>query len=100
MTARVTGFEWVDALVDKIRTKHGVEPEDVESALLNSDPPPLIGKAEAGKYRAWAQVEENGDYLFIVFSTPRPNTARVISARPMTSREKSKYRQAYWSVIV
>lgn len=91
MAGRIEGFEWVDVLLDKIRAKHGVEPEHVESALLNADPPPLIRKAQEGKYRAWAQVEGDGQYLFVVFSMPEHNVARVISARLMTSHEKSIY---------
>ncbi len=40
MTLRIDGFEWVDVLVEKIRAKHGIEPDDVEDALLNDDPEP------------------------------------------------------------
>lgn len=92
MTLRIDEFEWTEVLVEKIAVKHGVEPEAVESALLNSDPSPITRKAEKGKYRCWAQVDEDGCYLFIVFSMPKPYTVRVISARLMTPREKASYR--------
>jgi hypothetical protein len=55
VAGRISGFEWVDVLLDKIREKHGVEPEYVEGALLNADPPPLIRKAQEGRYRALAR---------------------------------------------
>lgn len=92
MTLRIDGFDWVDELAEKIRAKHGIEPENVESALLNTDPEAFAVRVDDGKYRAWAQTE-GGDYLFVVFAMPRRYIARVISARTMTSAEKSRYRR-------
>lgn len=34
MTLRIDDFHWIDRLVEKIIGKHGVDPEEVESALL------------------------------------------------------------------
>ncbi len=94
MTLRIDDFEWLDVFVDKITAKHGVEPEAVESALLNTDPEPYVLRVDEGKYRAWAQVEGDGNCLFVVFAMPRRYVVRVISARAMSDREKAKYRRA------
>jgi|GEM_PF-2250837 len=91
---RIDDFEWLDWVVVKNWAKHGVEPEAVESALLNTDPEPYVMRIEDGKYRAWAQAEGDGDYLFVVFSMPQRCVVRIISARPMSDREKSKYRRS------
>lgn len=93
MALRIDLFEWVEELVEKNRAKHGVEIEEVESAILNTDPPPYARKVGEGKYIALAQVGDDGGYLFIVFAMPHPNVARVISARSMTAAEKTEYRK-------
>ena len=92
MTLRIDGFHWIDRIVDKILDKHGVDPEEVESALLNEDPLPYVW-GRANRYLALAQVEDDGEYLFIVFSVEPGNVARVITARPMEADEKRRFRK-------
>jgi len=92
MTLRIDDFRWIDSLVDKIIDKHSVYPEEVESALLNDDPQPCF-RREGNRYLALAQVEEDGEYLFIVFALEPGNIARVITARPMEADEKTKFRK-------
>jgi len=89
---RIDDFHWIDKLVDKIVGKHGVDPEEVESALPNVDPLPYVWR-KGDRYLALAQVEDDGEYLFIVFDMETGNVARVITARPMKSDEKSKFRR-------
>lgn len=93
MSFRAREFEWLDEIVEKNWAKHGIEPEDAESALLNTDPAPHIRKVADGKYMALCQVEDDGGYLVVVFAMPRPNVTRVISARPMDSSERAEYRR-------
>ncbi len=92
MALRIDDFHWIELLVDKIVSKHGVAPEDVESALLNVDPLPYVWR-KSDRYLALAQVEDGGEYLFIVFGMEPGNVARVITARGMTADEKSKFRK-------
>lgn len=92
MTLRINGFHWISLLVEKIMTKHGVDPDEVESALLNDDPLPYVWSM-GDRYLALAQVEDDGEYLFIVFAMEPGNIARVITARPMEADEKSKFRK-------
>jgi len=92
MVLRIDDFHWIDVLVDKITSKHGVDPEDVESALLNTDPLPYVWR-KGDRYLALAQVEDDGDYLFVVFAMEPGNVARVITARPMQADEKRKFRK-------
>ena len=89
---RIDDFHWVENLVDKIVAKHGVDPEEVESALLNDDPLPYVW-GKGNRYLALAQVEDDGEYLFIVFAMETGNVARIITARPMEPDEKSKFRR-------
>jgi uncharacterized DUF497 family protein len=93
MTGRARRFEWVDEIVEKNRAKHGIEPADAETALLNTDPTPYIRKVADGKYLALCQVEDDGPYLVVVFAMPRPGITRVISVRAMDSSERTEYRR-------
>ena len=43
---KITGFVWLEEVVDKLQRKHGVEPEEVEEALAQRA---RIRRIEAGK---------------------------------------------------
>ena len=92
MTLRIDDFHWIERLVDKIVGKHGIDPEAVESALLNVDPLPYVWR-KGNRYLALAQVENDGEHLFIVFDMKPGNVARVITARPMEADEKRRFRR-------
>lgn len=93
MSHRASRFEWLDHIVEKNRVKHGIEPHEAESALLNTEPAPYVRKAAGGKYLALCQVENDGPYLAVVFVLPEPGSTRVISARPMDSSERAEFRR-------
>ena len=93
MTRRPREFEWLDEIVEKNRAKHGIEPEEAESALLNTDPAPYIRRVADGKYQALCRVEDDGAYLVVIFALPEPHVTRVISARAMDSSERAEYRR-------
>ncbi|MDO8585490.1 MAG: BrnT family toxin [Armatimonadota bacterium] len=90
---RVRHIIWQDHIVEKIQSKHGIEPEEVESALLNRDTEPYIWKAGTDRYAGIARVEDSGEYVFVVFATSEPETVRVITARPATDRERYRFRR-------
>ncbi|MEN6520251.1 MAG: BrnT family toxin [Armatimonadota bacterium] len=92
MTLRIDEFHWINWIVDKLADKHGVDTEEVEDALLNDDPAPFVWK-KGDRYLALAQDEDGGEYLFIVFDMESGNIARVITARPMDRREKSRFKK-------
>jgi uncharacterized DUF497 family protein len=43
---KITGFVWLEEVVDKLQRKHGVEPDEVEEALTQKA---RIRRIEAGK---------------------------------------------------
>jgi uncharacterized DUF497 family protein len=81
---QIEDFIWPDAIVDKIITKHRVNPEEVEAAFFN--PPYKTIKAPEGKYRLYGR-SEGGRYLFVVFVWVG-RQVKIISARDMTSQER------------
>ncbi len=85
-------FEWDDGNIDHI-TEHGLEPEDVEDALL--DPQRLGAPAynRGGEVRrAVLGATSAGRILFVVV-TACDALLRVVTARDATSDEQRRYRR-------
>lgn len=86
---------WLEDVVDKIETKHGVGTWEVEEVLLSR---PEFRRGERGTrkgedlYYALGQTVA-GRYLFVVFIRKGGNKALVLTAREMSPREKRGYRR-------
>ena len=90
-----TGFDWDEGNADKSWERHRVSQSECEEALFLQ---PLVVAAD----RRHSKVESRffalgqttiGRLLFIVF-TIRGERVRVISARPMSRRERRAYERA------
>jgi uncharacterized DUF497 family protein len=92
--AGVTGFEWDEGNSDKNWRRHRVTRGEAEQVFFNI---PLIVASDprhSGKeirYFALGRTND-GRHLMIVF-THRADLLRVISARPMSRRERQVYAQ-------
>lgn len=86
-------FEWDRGSSDKNLIKHGIRDEEAEEVFLNQ---PLVfedkkhSKTEK-KYECLGVTNDNKK-LFISF-TSRNNNIRIISARLMNKKERTKYEQ-------
>ena len=87
MQRRIVGFIWLDWVVDKIDSKHAVEPEEVEEAFFSRQI--KVRKAESGKYLLYGRSSD-GRYLFVVFIWVGQQV-KVITARDMTQYERRFY---------
>jgi uncharacterized protein len=91
--AECAGFDWDDGNVNKNWEKHGVADAECEEIFFNR---PLAVRGDRGhsseEERRWHALgrTDGGRCLLVVF-TVRRNLIRVISARPMTSREWRLY---------
>lgn len=89
--ADVTGFEWDSGNLTKSQTKHGITPSAAEEVFLNA---PVV--AEDARHSVaeprWVAFGTtfDGQPLAIAF-TLRGRSVRVISARPMSRRERKLY---------
>ena len=81
------GFIWLDWVVEKISSKHGGSPEEVEEAFSNR--PNKVLRAPADKYRLYAR-SSSGRYLFIVFVW-EGHQVKTLSARDMDDAERRFY---------
>ena len=89
MVLRIEGFIWLDWVLEKLITKHGVEPDEVEEAFCN--PPHKVRRSESGKLLLYGRSLA-GRYLFVVFGA-EGGQVKVISARDMTDAERRLFRQ-------
>ncbi len=84
---------WLDQVVDKIESKHGVVPEEVEDVFYNG---PIYKKAQKGRYKgedlyyAYGQTDA-GRYLFVVFIYKKSREALVVTSRDMNASERKRY---------
>jgi uncharacterized DUF497 family protein len=91
---QISDFIWLDEFLEKLETKHGVYPGEVEEVFSNQ---PAFRRLQRGRvkgehlYRALGQTFE-GRYLVVIFVyKPSIRCALVISARDMEPKERKSY---------
>jgi uncharacterized DUF497 family protein len=87
----ITGFQWDGANATKSHDKHGVGCPEVESVFLASDlrileDPQHSSPAE----RRWHAFGTSARPISVTFTVRLP-LIRIISARPINSRERKSY---------
>jgi hypothetical protein len=94
-TDSLDGFEWDTGNITKNWDRHQVSSTECEEVFLNK--PLLLAddvRHSASEVRNYALGQtDNGRLLFIAF-TVRGTRIRVISARPMSGKERQIYGQA------
>ena len=93
--ATATGFEWDAGNAAKNGTKHDVSQAECEPAFFNA---PLVLAADPEhsgvEARFFALGQTVGGRLLLIVFTLRGLLVRVISARPMSRREREVYADA------
>lgn len=90
---KITGFIWLDEIIDKIESKHNVTQAEVEEVFAGS---PKIKRMLRGRfrgedvYRALGQTQA-GRYLTVFFIHKITGEALILSARDMDKKEKKNY---------
>jgi hypothetical protein len=90
---RIEAVIWLDAIVDKLASKHSVETYEVDELLANE---PKFRFVENGKradedvYMALGQ-SDSGRYLVVLFIYKLSKEALILSARDMASTERKIY---------
>ena len=83
-------FRWNEWNVEHI-ANHGVGPEEAEDVVRGARSPfPLVQDDE--RYLVWGP-EASGRLLQVVFLIDPDDTIFIIHARPLTDREKRRYRR-------
>ena len=87
---KIEGIIWLREVVDKITSKHSVEPQEVQEVMERS---PKIRFVESGNrkgedvYMALGTTE-SGRYLAVLFIYKMTKEALILSAREMADKEK------------
>ncbi|MBB1094225.1 BrnT family toxin [Rhodopseudomonas palustris] len=92
--SRIVGFDWDEGNASKSTQKHGVSRSEAEQVFSNS-PLLLLGdlshSAAEPRYHAYGK-NDAGRLIQISFTLRQDGTLiRVISARPMSGRERARY---------
>lgn len=92
MALKIRHIIWQNTIVDKVQSKHQLDPDEVEEALLNDDPQPLIWR-EGDRYLACCQHPVSGRYILVIFAAVPPESIRIISAYDMPEIYLTKYKK-------
>lgn len=90
---KISGFIWLDDIVQKLVWKHSIIQGEVSEVFANS---PRLYFVEKGNrkdenvYVAFGQTD-GGRYLVVFFIYKKNRRALVLSARDMTKAERKKY---------
>lgn len=94
--ARVIAFDWDEGNARKSRDKHGVSQQEAEQVFLDPRLRVLIDERHSGeeeRFHAYGE-DATGRKLQVSFTLREEGTLiRVISARPMSRRERATYEQ-------
>ena len=83
-------FRWNEWNTEHVG-KHRDRPEDAEYVVRMARPPYPEERGD-DKWRVWGQASD-GHYLQVIFVLDPDESIYVIHARPLTDREKKRYRR-------
>jgi uncharacterized DUF497 family protein len=86
---RIHHVQWPRGIKEKVESKHGLDPEQVQSAIF--DRRAWIKRAGPERYILLGQSEV-GVYVTVFFGYNR-GIARIMTARPMDRRERRIYQR-------
>jgi uncharacterized DUF497 family protein len=80
-----------EAVENKLFSKHGVTPDEVEDLVWYSGYKVLIRRTREGRYEAFGRTI-SGRYLTVVFARKDRAAIRIVTARDMNKAERRRYR--------
>jgi uncharacterized DUF497 family protein len=90
---RISGFIWLEEIVEKIKQKHNVSQDEVREVFRNSRHFRFVEKGHyqgENVYSALGQTDA-GRYLIVLFVYKKTRQALIVSARDMTDAERNRY---------
>jgi uncharacterized DUF497 family protein len=90
---KIKGIIWLDAIVEKINTKHGVSQQEVRQILQGRVMFRFVEKGYRRGENVYAALGQTraGRYLIIFFVYKLDQRILILSARDMTMAERKKY---------
>jgi len=90
---KVTGFIWLDDIVEKLHWKHNVLPEEIREVFNNRHKFRFVEKGHRSGENVYFAAGQTvgGRYLIIFFVYKQDKRALILSARDMTRSERKRY---------
>lgn len=90
---KITGFIWLEEVIEKLAEKHGVEQGEVREVFANHPRFRLVEKGHRPGEDVYAALGRTaaGRYLIVFFVYKQDGRALILSARDMTSAERRGY---------
>jgi uncharacterized DUF497 family protein len=92
---KIKGIIWLDEIIEKLATKHNVGQNEVLEVFLNQPYFRFVEKGHRLGENVYAALgrTKSGRYLMVFFIYKKDGRAIILSARDMTSSERSRYEQ-------
>jgi len=91
LRVRVRKLLWDDWNIAHIARRQ-ITPEDIDWLLAGMDPGPRFDKGRTGTLAAWGK-DKRDRYLLLILAERSTGVYYPVTARPMTTREKSRYKE-------
>lgn len=90
---RISGFIWLDQIVDKLISKHSVETFEVEEVFAERPKFRFVEKGDRRDEDVYMALgpSESGRHLAVLFIRKLNGEALILSARDMAAKERRMY---------
>jgi uncharacterized DUF497 family protein len=90
---KITGFIWLEEVVQKLSRKHSVEQDEVAEVFLNAPRFRFVEKGHRSGENVYAALGRTaaGRYLICFFVHKQEGRALILSARDMSRAERRRY---------
>ncbi len=90
---KITGFIWLDEIVEKLQVKHHVVQSEIREVFSNRPHFRFIEKGKRPEENVCAAFgrSDSGRYLIVFFVYKKDGRALILSARDMTKSERTKH---------
>lgn len=90
---KITGFIWLEDIVQKLLRKHDVSQDEVGEVFMNKPRFRFVEKGHRAGENVYSALgrTEGGRYLICFFVNKRGGRALVLSARDMSDAERRRY---------
>lgn len=90
---KITGFIWLEEIIEKLELKHNVRQHEVREIFANQCSFHFVEKGHRSGENVYAALGQTdaGRYLTVFFVRKKDSKALILSARDMTRAERRRY---------
>ena len=90
---RINEITWLESVVDKLASKHSVEPDEVEEVIFGKSRFFFVQKGTRYGEDVYMSLgrTDGGRYMTVLFIFKTGGNALILSARDMANAERKRY---------